>query len=315
MKFKKIMVSGMVLTYCTFFLSNGQVIQAEQVNPINMQIVQNKEAGIITNVDKQLNKISEYYYDKKLDWTILDGYRIIYLEDKTTNMKEFKMKAKDFTNIEYGDLNSEYIGENVFTNTTNQEQTYTTASYTHTFTNSVSTTVSNGFSVGGKTTIFKIPYVLPNGIDISPTINASTAETTTTTDTKTFTAPSQNVKVPPKKIYLVEVKFQKKSFQGNIDFSGSGTGLSSDLSLHMSWQGAGGRPNKTETKTYKTKNMWDSLNNSEKNNIEGVKFGNNDDFTVEGTASLKGIVGTKLEVTTYDITNKSNPVLISKNFY
>ncbi|WP_369799655.1 ETX/MTX2 family pore-forming toxin [Brevibacillus sp. SKDU10] len=77
-----------------------------------------------------------------------------------------RSNASDINNVTYNDLQPEYIGENEFQNTTDQDQTFTTASYSHSVTDTVSSTVTNGFKIGGSgDTIFKIPILLKDGIN------------------------------------------------------------------------------------------------------------------------------------------------------
>lgn len=273
------------------------------------------DESVITSVNSQMNKISDYYYANNLDWKIINGYRAVRMNNRITNLGNFELIAGDVENITLSDTNSEYIGENVFTNNSDQAQVYSTTAYAHSFSNTATTTVTNGFSVGGKDPILKIPLLLPNGISLTPNINTSTTEAKQTSETQTYTVPPQNVNVPANKKYMVKVRFGKQLLKGKIKFSGRSSNVSSDLAVYMTWQGAGGRPSKTRVFNYDTKEMWDSLSTSEQNTIDNINFNSKNEFTIEGEADLNGIVGTKLYVDTYDITDKSNKVLINERAY
>lgn len=274
----------------------------------NLKQVSNKAEGVV-DVNSELSKINKYYFDDHMSWKVFDSYRAIRMEGQSTSIPNFNLETDKVHNITVKDMAPEYIGENVFTNSTDNEQTYNTITYAHTQTKTVSTAVTKGFSVGGKTTVVKIPIVLPNGIDVNATLNSSTTNTTTNTESKTITVPAQAVNVPAHKKYKAVVTYNRKSLSGNINFKGTGTNLTSNITALMSWTGGMNRPNKQRTFNFDTGKLWDSLSTSQKNNIQGLKF-NNNSFNIEGTSTIEGIVGTNFEVNTYDITNEKAPILV-----
>lgn len=232
------------------------------------------------------------------------------MEAESTDIKDFEMVASDLKNVKMQDATPEYIGKNTFTNNTNTEQVYSTVSYKHSSTKSTFTSTTKGFSVAGQVTVFKKIFKLPNGVGIFPFVNPSTTETQKDNETIELTVPPQTVRVPAHKKYKVEVVYLRESLSGQIDFYGEGKDLTSNLTAHMTWQGAGGRQSKKQTFSYKTNSIWNNLSSTQKNSIEGITFDGFNNFKIEGTAALTGIVGTTFQVNTYDITNSKNPVLI-----
>lgn len=261
----------------------------------------------VTNVDEQMNKISDFYYQNNLRGKEISTYYYVnQLKEKKTTMS-LDLNASDINNVTYNDLQPEYIGENEFKNTTDQDQTFTTASYSHSVTNTVSSTVTNGFKIGGSgDTIFKIPILLKDGIKLSAEFNSATSTTNTTTDTKTLTASPQNIKVPAGKTYKVVVNLYKKSFTGDIDFTGKATNVNSKLRVNASYVGPGfPRLDKEYSFTYATADMLKDLTNDQRNQITGISFDNKKNLTLNGKAKIEGIFGSKLQVSVYDVTNNA----------
>lgn len=265
----------------------------------------------ITNVDDSMNKTSDFYYKNKLDNKELGSYwRINSLQSKKTTM-DLEINSSDIQNLKYSDSQPEYIGENEFKNDTNEEQIMTTATYSHEVRNFVDSTVTKGFQAKGEGAFFKIPILLPDGIQLNAEFNSNDTEKKTTDDIKTLTASPQNIKVPAGKTYKVEVTLHKKNFVGDIDFQGKATNVKSDLNVREMYLGPGfPRPDRYPTYTYDTADMWKDLTNDQKNQITGIKFDDNKNLILNGTAKLKGIYGSKLQVNIFDITNKSTPKLV-----
>ncbi|PPA86553.1 toxin ETX [Brevibacillus laterosporus] len=283
-------------------LGNGSLLNVHESS------VKAAYSSNVTNVDEQMNKISDFYYQNNLAWKEISTYYLVdQLKEKKTTMS-LDLNASDINNLTYNDLQPEYIGEKEFENKTDQEQTFTTAPYSHTVTDTVSSTVTNGFKIGGSgDTIFKIPILLKDGIKLSAEFNSATSTTNTTTDTKTLTAPSQNIKVPAGKTYKVEVNLQKKNFAGDIDFTGKATNVNSKLTVNAAYVGPGfPRLDKEQSFTYATADMWKDLTNDQRNQITGISFDNNKNLTLNGKAKIEGIYGSKLQVSVYDITNNAH---------
>ena len=272
----------------------------------------------ITDVDAQMDKISDFYFKNELEWKYLPeypgAYHYIRLDSKKTNM-DLDLKANNIKNLIYSDLNPEYVGENEFDNThSNIDQTFTTAAYSHQVTNSASTNVTKGFKVGGKTTLLKLPILLTSGVEINAEFNSATSTTNTVTDTKTLTASPQNIKVPAGRKFLVKVDMAKKTFNGEVDFSATGYNVKSTLNTLATYYAAGfPRPNKYPSLTFVTADMWKKLSTSQQNQINGVNFDSSKDLVLNGKANVHGIFGSTLRVSVYDITDpKLSPKLVQQ---
>ncbi|PGQ44798.1 MULTISPECIES: ETX/MTX2 family pore-forming toxin [Bacillus cereus group] len=276
------------------------------------------QAANIIDVDAQMDKISDFYFENELKWKdVADfpgAYHYIRLDSKKTNM-DLDLKTSNLKNLTYSDLNPEYVGENEFDNTNGiTEQTFTTAWYSHQVTNSASTSVTEGFKIGGKTTLFKLPILLTGGIDITAEFNSATSKTNTVTDTKTLTASPQNIKVPAGKKYLVKVNMAKKTFNGDIDFRANGQNVKSTLNTLATYYGPGfPRPDKYPSLTFTTADIWEKLSANPQNQIKGVNFDSNKNLILNGKAHINGIFGSTLSVSIYDITaSKKSPKLIQQ---
>ncbi|MDY0854372.1 ETX/MTX2 family pore-forming toxin [Bacillus thuringiensis] len=278
------------------------------------------QATNITDVDAQMDKISDFYFKNELEWKDLPehpgAYQYIRLDSKKTNM-DLDLKASNLKNLTYSDLHPEYIGENEFDNTNGSiDQTFTTAAYSHQVTNSASTSVTEGFKVGGKTTLFKLPILLTDGVDITAEFNSATSTTNTITNAKTLTASPQNIKVPAGKKYLAKVDMAKKTFNGDIEFSANGKNVKSTLNTLAMYKASGfPRPNKYPSLTFTTADMLKKLSTSQQNQVKGVTFDSSKNLILNGKAHVNGIFGSTLRVSVYDITDsKLSPELIQQKF-
>lgn len=272
-------------------------------------------AANITDVDAQMDKICEFYYNTQLDREYLPdypgAYRYIRLNSTKTDM-DLDLQTSGVKNLTYSDSHPEYIGENLLDNRhIDVDQTMTTSPYSHQYTNSASTSVSEGFKVGGKTTIFKLPILLTGGIDITAEFNSATSTTKTVSDVITINAPAQNIKVPAGKAYWVKVELAKKSFSGDIDFSGTGKNVKSKLDMLATYSGAGfPRPNKYPSLTFATADMWKTIPELWQSLFfPNIKFDSNNNLILNGKAKVEGIFGSKLIVTTYDVTDFADNII------
>ncbi|WP_197093056.1 ETX/MTX2 family pore-forming toxin [Carnobacterium maltaromaticum] len=276
------------------------------------------QAANITDVDTQMDKISDFYFKNEFEGKDLPdkpgAYHYLLLESKKTDM-DLNLNASDLKNLSYSDTTPEYVGENEFDNRNGEkQQTFTTASYSHQVTNTVSTAVTQGFKVGGKTTLFNKSVLLPDGVDIVAEFNSQTSETKTKTDTKTLTASPQNITVPAGKIYQVKVDMAKKTFNGDIDFSAVGTNVMSSLYMRATYYGPGfPRPTLYPSLSFGTADIYERLSFEQKNQVKGLNFDTNKNLQLYGKARVNGIVGSKLRVSVYDITeSKVTPKLVQQ---
>lgn len=294
---------------CVFLLTCSNLVMHTQAHENLETVLTSEKKGVMINIEHQLNRMNNYYYKNNIHWKVFDSYRAIGLDDDETSIDKFNMEVTAVKNVRMQDTTPEYIGYNTFTNTTGKQQIYATVSFAHESSKKSSTSVNNGFSIKKGQTSISVPILLPNGIKLPISISADTTSTTSASEKLTLTVPPQSVKVPPHKIYRVEINYLKKSLTGDIYFKGSGQNSISHLTALMSWTGGMMRPNKHRTFSHSTPALWNSLDNSQKNQVEGIKFHNND-FYIEGKANLSGVVGTEFEVKTFDVTNSENPILI-----
>nr|WP_309402721.1 hypothetical protein [Brevibacillus laterosporus] len=103
------------------------------------------------------------------------------------------------------------------------------------------------------------------------------------------------------------VNLYKKSFEGDIDFTGKATNVNSKLTVNVTYVGPGfPRRDKEQSYTYATADMLKDLTNDQRNQITGISFDNNKNLTLNGKAKIEGIYGSKLQVSVYDITNNAH---------
>ncbi len=312
------MVSGIAFVCSsTFFTAYIQAAEIEENKNSTTALSESREElfGIV-DVDKSFDKMAQYYYFKNLQGKIENGYKFTNYKGSSTNLDKFKTTSDKVSDLQITGLLPEYIGGNTFPNHTEQEQTFSTTSYARTITESVTTTTQSGFSVSGQGGLLNIPIIFPNGTSITASINTSSTLAKQESDTRTLTAPSQAVKVPPGKTYRAEVKLVRKSFKANVGFNGTiAPPLSTDIKMNARWEGAGGRPNKTVTKSYATQTLYRDMTPSQQKDL-GITFNSTTgQFDVNGKAVIDGIAGSEMEVAIYDITNARTPKLVSKTYY
>jgi len=276
--------------------------------------------GIVLDVKKELNKIAQYYYNDFIYYKNFEGYTATDMKNLQTDINGLSLKPKDIQNLKVQDLNPDFIGSNEFNNTSDQEQTFSTASYSHSFQNTTSTAVTKAFSIAGKSTVFSVPIVLKKGIEVTATVNSATTNTTTESETKTFTAPSQSVKVPAHRTYKVDVEFYKKSLSGEMPFTGQADNVTTSFNVRLKYLQPGPvfqRPDRIKSYKNSTVNYLFALHDAQQQDIynSGLIFGYDaptNEFKIDATANLTGVIGSVLKVNIYDVTNRSQPTLVKQ---
>ncbi|HDR5277983.1 ETX/MTX2 family pore-forming toxin [Bacillus cereus] len=309
-KMKKPMVALMLATSIGIPCISvpGSALAAENT-PTSVN--ENVRVGI-TDVQSELKKIGTYYYTNEIAGTKIESWPTLTFKAKPDSVEtKVDFSITDTTNkLNFDSKIVEYMGENVFENTTDQTHKFSTAKYTKSVTESIATATTKGFNVGGSSNIFNIPLILNNGITVNAGFNSSTTETQTKAEQKTIEAPSQSIEVPPQKTYKADVILEQRNFWGDITFTGVGSNPVTTIKGTASyWAPNGMGAWKQYPFSDKTKNYWNKLTTSQKNNLNGIKFENND-VKAEGTAKVEGIFGSNLIVKVYDITDKSNPKLV-----
>lgn len=140
------------------------------------------------------------------------------------------------------DSGSLFVGKNTLTNTSNQEQTLSTSTFSHSITNTVASATTHGFKLGYKASAkFKVPFVGETGMELNAEYNFSSTNTETNSTNYTYTAPAQNIKVPAHSSVEVVVKLDKAKQKGNVQLltKMSGIGYYRHSSIGTPGGGAG----------------------------------------------------------------------------
>ncbi|MEB9685891.1 hypothetical protein BK742_03550 [Bacillus thuringiensis serovar pingluonsis] len=291
----------------------GSVLAAENT-PTSVN--ENVRVGI-TDVQSELKKIGEYYYANEIAGTEIKVGPLNYLTfERTPRSVETKVNfgiTATANELKYDSSIVEYIGENIFTNNSDVTQKFSTAKYNKTVTESITTSTTKGFKVGGSgdgSNIFTIPLLLNNGMKVNAEFNSSTTESKTKSESRGIEASAQTVEVPPNKTFKAEVVLEQRSFWSDVTFNGVGNDLETTIVAKAGKVNSGGSLIKEYTFKDKTVNYWNKLSASQKLSLNGITFNNNNSVNVNGTAKVEGIFGSELNVKIYDITDKSNPKLV-----
>ncbi|PFJ17272.1 hypothetical protein COD67_09895 [Bacillus cereus] len=303
----------------------GSALAAENT-PTNVN--ENVRVGIM-DVQSELKKIGEYYYTNEIAGTEIKTGPLTYLKfEPKPRSVETKVNF-DITgtvnNLKYDTTIVKYVGDNIFDNTEIDEpQNYTTGKFTESITESTTTTVTNGFKVGGDgNNIFTIPILLNNGIKINAEFNSSTTNSKTKSETKTIEASPQTIKVPAYRKYKVDVLLEHRNFWGDITFTGEANDPMTTIVAKAGKVNTGGSITKEYTFKDLSGSYFQQLTKSQQNSINGLEFTYNRPgpmtpstvLKAKGTAKVEGIFGSVLTVKAYDITDESNPILVeTKSF-
>jgi|GEM_PF-3888864 len=106
-------------------------------------------------------------------------------------------------------------------NKTDTEQTLTSSAFSQSVTNGVDTATTHGWKVGGSvetSAAFEIPFVGKTGVKltVSGEYNGSTSETQHRSTTEAYTAPAQNIKVPPHATARVSALISRAQVTGTV---------------------------------------------------------------------------------------------------
>lgn len=271
-----------------------------------------KQVITITNINNNLNQIGEYYYKNNLADTTMD--RMYKLDKKPQSVSsradlDFDPNS-DNLNLKQSVPNLIYVGENLFDNTTSTDQSYVTTNYTKAVTQTVSTSTTKGFKLDGQGLEFKLPLFI-GGNKITASFNSGTTTTNTDTTTETITSGAQPVKVPAHKKYKVTVYLEEFTFNGTFDYKAKGTNLYNNITAKGLWIDRNGTPYRKIYNFHESVgDEWNSLNSSQKASINEIKINSSDNsMTVDGSAEVKGVIGTRMLIKTYDITDRENSLV------
>ncbi|AMR06308.1 ETX/MTX2 family pore-forming toxin [Bacillus thuringiensis] len=113
--------------------------------------------------------------------------------------------------------NNIFVGKTTLTNNTDQEQTLSTNSFSKMISNSVTHSTTHGFKFGTKASAkFNIPFVGETGIELSAEYNFSDTSSETSSESFTYIATPQNIKVPAHSSVEVVVSLDTVKANGNV---------------------------------------------------------------------------------------------------
>lgn len=184
------------------FKNDKDVIDAYIRLRFNIQTWKNLEpdrTSHLSNLRPMLAMLIDYPVKKTITTAVADG------EPKQT------------------DIEALFLGTNTFENNTDYNQTGYTNAFSKEVINSMSTTTTSGWEIGGSlevTSEVKIPLVTKEGITftISGRYNSSSSETTTRSTTIIYTSPAQQVFLPPHSKVRVTVSLNRVEASGKYKF-------------------------------------------------------------------------------------------------
>ncbi|KMT61920.1 ETX/MTX2 family pore-forming toxin [Paenilisteria newyorkensis] len=288
-------------------LANAQVkpiISISNKLPYNMK----SPGPIITNISDMLNQVGYSYYQAYLAGTKQSGMYELDRRPKGVNTSlDLNIDSDSVTyDLQANDVAPIYIGENVFHNKSTEDQTFSTASYTKSISETTSVTTTKGFSIGGSGKLFSIPIILAEGLSANAQFDSSKAEATTNSVVKTLIAPPQQVKVPAHKTYIAVVNLEQKNFKGALSYKAVGSNMRTNISATGMWVSWTGVPDlKRYTFNNKTGDLWNKISASEKNKVKDITMQpESNTMKIDGQVAIDSVAGSKLTVSIYDADTK-----------
>jgi len=227
---KKLLVLATVASVGTSFTALDKAsASAAQVKDTKQQIEAQTDASIvdwekpIQEALERLGKKEAAAHPERGEFKKVD---ILWINKK---IHYFTVKADGSSII--NESNPLFVGKTILTNNTDQEQTLSTNSFSKTITNSVTNSTTNGFKFGVKATAkFQIPVVGETGLELSTEYNFSDTSAKTTSESHTYTATPQSIKVPAKSSVEVIVNLNKVKAKGNVELL---TGVTGNVNSHF----------------------------------------------------------------------------------
>ncbi|GEM_PF-1068015 len=332
---KTLTIAAIASMGTTFAIASPGVASADQINTSgehgvlaveNTPTSVNKNAVGITDVQSDLKKMGEYYYNNTYAGKKVDHRTYAYKPDSFDIKMDFSITDFKVGDLKYDTTNLEYLGENIFNNPTELPQQRVTSKYTKTIQDSITTTTTKGFKVGGDVSnIFSIPIILSNGMKLNAEFNASSTEAKTKSESRTIEASPQTTTIPPGKTYKVEVLLAQRNYWADVTFTGEAKDPRTTIKTTASYTAPNGM---IDSKKYTFENnastLWYGLTDSQRGTLNGIGFrceftqvGNTvlhqDYLQSKGTARVEGIYGSLFTVNTWDITDPSNPKLVNRD--
>lgn len=315
----------------TFAMTAPNLASADQINHSvvpydvpsgDMGFKNRNEKSIIgdllggTDVQASLNRVGFAYYNSYIAGTKIGSSPTLTFKDSPDSVEtKFNLNITGTSNnLKFDSSVVEYVGENEFVNDSDQTQKFSTAKYTKTVTESIATSITKGFKVGGDASnLFTIPLILNNGVKVNAEFNSSTTETNTKTETKSIEASVQTVEVPPHKKYKVDVVLEQRNFWGDVTFTGEGLNPMTTIKGTARYWGPNGMGIwEQHTWSKNTGFFMNALPNFSLNGVEIIYNSNTGEsrVKVEGAGRVEGIFGSKLVVNIYDITVETEPPVL-----
>lgn len=321
--FSSSIISGNALT------NRGMESNKTNLNSENKELVQNfsirANQGTIEGINESLIGLWEDSVQNFIDYIhnvikpsnpdlylMENGYSPAHMEDGVFKAgkwePEVDIKAKKIDNTIKNDENIIHVGDNLFDNTqSSYDQSYNTTSFSRTDSYTTSTQITTGFT-NSTTASISIPLEFKPGISTTLTFNTSKTDANSYTQSSTYNAPSQNIKVPAGKKYKVSTYFAKYKASGMVE-------LTADVKHYF------GKNSKGYEEPFDPKDIYPITDFYK----DAIKWGTPDHgFTLSpddsealrktGTGKFTTEYGTGFSVKTVDITDSDNPIEIRSEF-
>lgn len=292
----------------------------------------------------QNTKEIQYQYDYSLSQVILKAFPSAYNSDhciykdsnggcnnsgviaeKVLSPEEGTYTA-DLSDISQTDYQNATVDDgNSFTQTTHCNndtditQPCTTSSYSKTVTNSTTSTLTSGWKFGfeyshSRTRTFNLQGTgaidpsgrsVTNAWKISGEYNGSISNSTTTSETITYSANAQTISIPPHKHYDVVTTFTMINVNDDFPATLSVTGVA-PLDTYEN-QRSGGANSGLFYPQQGSVDAYTELSRSTVGLPTGITLNQaNKTITLDGTVNVNGTTGTDYTIQEYDVTNKTN---------
>ncbi|HDR4874858.1 TPA: ETX/MTX2 family pore-forming toxin [Bacillus cereus] len=248
------------------------------------------------------------------DWKIpLHEAMVVYGKNLVAGGREYKESIGHFNNVEFhynavsadgtpniSNVSDLFVGKTTLTNNSDQEQTLSTNSFSKTITDSVTTSTTHGFKIGEKTT-GKIS--LPIGElaqEVSLEYNFSSTGSQTKTESYTYTATPQNIKVKPHSSVEVIVILKKVKATGKVNLN---TKMSGNVMYNHVYKALPGEQN---NKAYVHSGSMASAVRYAKNfdKLPDLSVNPDDTISLIGKGTYEAEVGSEFSVTVNPIDKK-----------
>lgn len=170
---------------------------------------------------KEVRNGNSRWKDKELRFTV-------HPKTNTFKLNNTKVTLVGTPQIDYDGGETVYIGRSILTNSSSQEQTLTTQSFSESVQDVVTTTTTHavGTSVNASAN-FQVPFVGKTGLSLTSSYNFSRATTNTNARTVTHTVEAQKIAVPANTTVEVSVVLKKAKITGNVALKGQLVGSES----------------------------------------------------------------------------------------